>query len=139
MGEGHHAWEILKIGVKQEIQIIEHAFLARALFFSGQIGKEIASELYIAIAAVLAFVYRVEHNEEVSFPEIDIPSEMIFDETGKKYLDRKRMSKQSLGEMISTVCFAGVALVWFLYGMEYFKNDEKIKAAVLFLCSLLCF
>ena len=34
--------------------------------------------------------------------------------------------------MISTVCFAGVALVWFLYGMEYFKNDEKIKAAVYF-------
>lgn len=47
--------------------------------------------------------------------------------------------KQSLGEMISTVCFAGVALVWFLYGIEYFKNEEKIKAAVLFLCSLLCF
>lgn len=83
MGRGHLAQEILKIGVRQEIQVIEHAFLARALFFSGQIGKEIASELYIAIAAVLAFVYRVERNEEVSFPEIDIPSEMIFDETGK--------------------------------------------------------
>lgn len=83
MGRGHLAQEILKIGAKQEVQIIEHAFLARALFFSGQIGKEIASELYIAIAAVLAFVYRVERNEDVSFPEIDIPSEMIFDETGK--------------------------------------------------------
>ena len=83
MGRGHLAQEILKIGAKQEIQIIEHAFLARALFFSGQIGKEIASELYIAIAAVLAFVYRLERNEEVSFPEIDIPSEMIFDEAGR--------------------------------------------------------
>ena len=83
MGRGHLAQEILKIGAKQEVQIIEHAFLARALFFSGQIGKEIASELYIAIAAVLAFVYRVERNEDVSFPEIDIPSEMIFDEAGK--------------------------------------------------------
>jgi len=47
--------------------------------------------------------------------------------------------KQSLGEMISTVCFAGVAVVWFLYGMEYFRNEEKIKATVLFFCSLLCF
>ena len=47
--------------------------------------------------------------------------------------------KQSLGEMISTVCFAGVALVWFLYGMEYFKSGEKIKATVLFFCSILCF
>ena len=83
MGRGHLAQEILKIGAKQEIQIVEHAFLARALFFSGQIGKEIASELYIAIAAVLAFVYRLERNEEVSFPEIDIPSEMIFDEAGR--------------------------------------------------------
>ena len=83
MGRGHLAQEILKIGVKQEIQIIEHAFLARALFFTGQIGKEIASELYVAIAAVLAFVYRLERNEEVSFPEIDIPSEMIFDEAGR--------------------------------------------------------
>ena len=83
MGRGHLAQEILKIGAKQDIQIIEHAFLARALFFSGQIGKEIASELYVAIAAVLAFVYRLERNEEVSFPEIDIPSELIFDEAGR--------------------------------------------------------
>jgi len=83
MGRGHLAQEILKIGAKQDIQIIEHAFLARALFFSGQIGKEIANELYVAIAAVLAFVYRLERNEEVSFPEIDIPSELIFDEAGR--------------------------------------------------------
>jgi len=83
MGRGHLAQEILKIGAKQDIQIIEHAFLARALFFTGQIGKEIASELYVAIAAVLAFVYRLERNEEVSFPEIDIPSELIFDEAGR--------------------------------------------------------
>ena len=47
--------------------------------------------------------------------------------------------KQSLGEMISTVCFVGVAVVWFLYGMEYLRNEEKTEAAVLFLCSLLCF
>ena len=90
MGRGHLAQEILKIGVRQEIQVIEHAFLARALFFSGQIGKEIASELYIAIAAVLAFVYRVERRRG-PFPESDIPSEMTRDR--QKYLDRKRMSK----------------------------------------------
>jgi flagellar biosynthetic protein FlhB len=83
MGRGHLARSILEIGEREGIQIIEHAFLARALFFSGQIGKEIASELYIAIAAVLAFVYRLERNEEVAFPELEIPREMIFDETGK--------------------------------------------------------
>ena len=83
MGRGHLAQEILKIAAKQDIQIVEHVFLARALFFTGQIGKEIASELYVAIAAILAFVYRLERNEEVSLPEIDVPSDLIFDEAGR--------------------------------------------------------
>ncbi|MEK9691780.1 MAG: EscU/YscU/HrcU family type III secretion system export apparatus switch protein [Rhodospirillaceae bacterium] len=83
MGRGYLAQNIVDIGEKEGIQVVEHAFLARALFFSGQIGKEIASELYVAIAAVLAFVYRLERQEEVPFPDLEIPPEMIFDETGK--------------------------------------------------------
>tara|TARA_B100000886_G_scaffold338187_1_gene300485 strand:- start:2424 stop:3569 length:1146 start_codon:yes stop_codon:yes gene_type:complete len=83
MGRGHIAKNIIAIGEKEGIKVIEHVFLARALFFSGEIGKEIASELYIAIAAVLAFVYRLERNEDVPFPEFEIPPELIFDEKGK--------------------------------------------------------
>jgi len=47
--------------------------------------------------------------------------------------------KQSLGELISSVCFAGVAVVWFLYGMEYLRNDSVSKAILLFFCSGFCF
>ena len=56
--------------------------LARALYFTTEIGDEIVSKLYNAVAIALAYIYKINNGEEIEKPEIDIPEDLIFDENG---------------------------------------------------------
>ena len=58
--------------------------LARALYYSCEIGNEIMSQLYNAVAIALAYIYKINNGEEIEKPEIEIPNDMIFDEYGRK-------------------------------------------------------
>jgi flagellar biosynthetic protein FlhB len=61
--------------------------LARALFYTTEIGAEIHSDLYRAVAAVLSFVFQAGGIGEP--PEVDVPEELQFDENGKRAAGRK--------------------------------------------------
>ena len=63
---------------------MESPILARALYYTSEIGEEILSQLYNAVAIALAYIYKVNNGEEVEEPEIDIPEDLIFDEFGKQ-------------------------------------------------------
>ena len=54
------AERIKQIARENNIPIIENKPLARALFKTVEIGKEIPVELYKAVAEVLAYVYRLK-------------------------------------------------------------------------------
>ena len=69
----------------ESIAIFQSPFLARALFFTSNIGEEISEELFNAVAAVLAFIFRLANGEDVSAPEIDVPENLRFTETGALY------------------------------------------------------
>ena len=56
--------------------------LARALYFTSELGAEISEGLYNAVAIILAYVYRVDRGEILEEPEISLPPEMRFDENG---------------------------------------------------------
>jgi len=84
MGRGHLALEIISIGKSSGITVFQNELLARALFFGGEAGAEIPPALYNAVAAVLAFIYRINREADVEEPFIDIPDEMRFDSNGKK-------------------------------------------------------
>ncbi len=58
-GLGPIAEAILAIARKHEIHIHQDAALTRSLYVL-ELGQEIPDEFYIAIAEVLAFVYRVD-------------------------------------------------------------------------------
>ena len=45
--------------------IVRSPVLARALYFTGNIGQAISEQLYSAVASILAYVYQLE---EVSMP-----------------------------------------------------------------------
>ena len=56
--------------------------LARALYFTSEIGGEIAEGLYNAVAIILAYVFRIDSGERLEIPELTLPPELRFDENG---------------------------------------------------------
>ena len=58
MGQRKLAQRIKEIALAAGVPVIENKPLARALFATGRIGLPIPPELYVAVAEVLAFVYR---------------------------------------------------------------------------------
>ncbi len=60
-GVDYLAQKIKEIGKENNIEIVENKPLARALYGSVDIGKEIPPELYQAVAEVLAFVYKLRN------------------------------------------------------------------------------
>ena len=62
---------------------MQSPILASTYILRSEIGDEIVSKLYNAVAIALAYIYKVNNGEEIEKPEIDIPSDLIFDENGK--------------------------------------------------------
>ena len=83
MGRGAMAKAIMERAEKAKVTVFRSPLLARALFFTGEIGQEISDQLYTAVAVALAYIYKLDNGEFVSEPDIDIPDEMRFDEYGK--------------------------------------------------------
>ena len=83
-GKGKNAEEIIKKGKELQIGTMQSPKLARALYFTSEIGDEIMSKLYNAVAIALAYIYKVDNGEEIEKPEIEIPEDMNFDEYGRK-------------------------------------------------------
>ena len=83
MGRGKIAEMIIEKGGKADVTIFQSPLLARALFFSGEIGGEIPELLYQAVAVILAYIYRVDRGEDLERPDVELPLDMRFDEFGK--------------------------------------------------------
>jgi flagellar biosynthetic protein FlhB len=60
-GQDLIAAQIRRVAEEHEVAIVADAPLARALYGSTEIGQVIPAELYVAVARVLAFVYRIAH------------------------------------------------------------------------------
>ncbi len=70
MGKDHIAFRIREIARESEVEIFEAPPLARALFAHGKIGEEIPSELFFAVAQVLAFIFQLHQARKDG---LDIP------------------------------------------------------------------
>ena len=70
------------------IIIFEQSQLARALYFTTEINHDIPRALFEAVAEVIAYVFKLNSfsgdGQRAKKPNIKIPSEMSFDESGKK-------------------------------------------------------
>ena len=83
MGRGKVAHDIIEAGKENKITIYRSPLLARALFFTSHIGKEISDRLYNAVAVALAYIYRIDKGEMLEEPVIDLPEDMRFNENGQ--------------------------------------------------------
>ena len=88
MGRGNIAQEIISRGKEKNITVYRSPLLARALFFTSEIGKEISEKLYSAVAVALAYIYKIDKGELVDEPQIDIPEDLRFNENGKTIKDK---------------------------------------------------
>lgn len=83
-GKGPIAQEIKRRARDAKVQTIELPPLARALYFTTEIGMEVDPRLYAAVAALLSHVYLLDRGELPDLPEIILPEELRFDEFGNK-------------------------------------------------------
>ncbi len=86
MGRGKIAEDIMKKASDHDITIFQSPLLARALYYTSNIGDEISEKLYSAVAIALAYIYRLDQGESLLEPTIDIPGDLQFDEFGNKQL-----------------------------------------------------
>jgi len=84
MGRGIIAERIINKAQESKITVFRHKLLARALFFTSEIGTEISEKLYTAVAIALAYIYKLDKGEEISEPDIEIPEDLIFNEDGSQ-------------------------------------------------------
>jgi len=61
-GPYHVAQRIVKIAKENRIPVIQNIPLARAIYKTVDIGQEISPDLYLAMAEVLAYVYKLRGN-----------------------------------------------------------------------------
>jgi flagellar biosynthetic protein FlhB len=63
-GLDHMALRIVEVGEKAGIPWVENKPLARAIYAACEIGQEIPSEYYGAVAELLVYIYRQDHRED---------------------------------------------------------------------------
>lgn len=82
LGEGAMAFQIRERATEHNVPILEVPPLARAIYFTSDLGSEIHPELYSAVAMILAYIYQLDRGISANMPVIDLPQDFRFDENG---------------------------------------------------------
>ena len=84
-GRGATAQAIRELAAESVVPVLSYPQLARAIYFTTRTGHVIREDLYLAVATVLAFVFRLdaEAGTELVQPDIVVPPTVRFDETGR--------------------------------------------------------
>jgi flagellar biosynthesis protein FlhB len=85
-GRGATAQAIRELAQDNEVPMLSYPELTRAIYYTTRAGHMIREDLFIAVAAVLAFVFNIETAlaEGVTAPKVDVPPDARFDEDGRK-------------------------------------------------------
>jgi flagellar biosynthetic protein FlhB len=83
-GRGDTALAMREIAGEQGLPLLEYPQLARAVYFTTQPNQMVREELYVAIAALVAFVMALKRGQHPRRPVVDVPPELRFDGDGKR-------------------------------------------------------
>lgn len=85
-GRGATALAIREIAAEYAVPVLEYPQLARAVYYTSREDQEVRDDLYVAIAAVLAFVFglNAKMGGTTPLPAIEVPPGARFDENGVK-------------------------------------------------------
>ena len=89
-GKNHMAQRIRERAGEHGVEIFEAPLLARALYFTSEIGMYIPPDLFHAVAQVIAYVYSLnavsQDGRKMAKPKPKVPDNLIFDESGKRHV-----------------------------------------------------
>jgi flagellar biosynthetic protein FlhB len=83
-GRGPVAAAIRALATEEGVMLLSYPEVARALYFTGRVGQTIRTDLYVAVATILAFVMRVNEGRPADPPAVDVPDGARFDAEGRK-------------------------------------------------------
>lgn len=82
-GRGDKALAMRELAAELSLPVLEYPALARSVYFTTREKQVIREELYMAVAAVLAFVLSLKRGEKPGRPRIDVPAPLRFDAEGR--------------------------------------------------------
>jgi flagellar biosynthetic protein FlhB len=87
-GKGLIALRIKEIAKENQVLVFESPQLARAIYFTTELGHYIPQALFLAVAQVIAYVFGLEIAKEegtsLRKPKPKVPKELWFDEYGRR-------------------------------------------------------
>lgn len=82
-GRGETALAMRDLAGEQSVPILEYPALARSVYFTTQVNQMVREELYVALAALVAFVLSLKRGERPRRPSVDVPEDLRFDGDGR--------------------------------------------------------
>lgn len=82
-GRGETALAMREIAGEEGLPLLEYPQLARAVYFTTKPNQMVREELYVAIAALVAFVMALKRGQHPRRPVVTVPPELQFDGDGK--------------------------------------------------------
>jgi len=85
-GRGATAQAIRELATEHAVPMLQYPQLTRAIYYTSRSGQLIREDLFIAVAAILAFVFNLDRAmaDGIVQPDIEVPEAARFDEEGRK-------------------------------------------------------
>lgn len=82
-GRGETALAMREIAAEEGLPVLRYPALARSVYYTTRANQMVREELYVAIAALVAFVLSLKRGEHPRLPRIEVPAELRFDADGR--------------------------------------------------------
>ncbi|MEM1132559.1 MAG: EscU/YscU/HrcU family type III secretion system export apparatus switch protein [Pseudomonadota bacterium] len=85
-GRGGIAQAMRELAEEKDVPVMRYPELTRAIYFTSQAGAMVDERLYLAVATLLAFIFRLDAQmaSKADRPRIIVPDDMHYDSDGKK-------------------------------------------------------
>ena len=82
-GRGEKALAMRELAAEFAVPVLEYPALARSVYFTTRENQVIREELYVAIAALVAFVMALKRGDHPPRPHVDVPLTLRFNAEGQ--------------------------------------------------------
>jgi flagellar biosynthetic protein FlhB len=82
-GKGEKALAMRELAAEYKLPVLEYPSLARSVYYTTRERQVIREELYVAVAAILAFVFALKRGEHPPRPDVNVPLTLRFDTDGR--------------------------------------------------------